>query len=212
MTIEKAHLVLPPIQPPEVAARVHQPHDEEPRLLPEPAHVYQDLEEVDLREVSRRVDQRHIHLASLSPMLGHHLLERGEADLEALLLEKLSNPRRRQALLALRPLRRLSEQCLEMRSHPLPQHRNPRLAWSVGWRCLREVLRDRVARDAHLTSDSTLRPSLYENLVPDDMNLIHPEHPPAGAQTLWSGNPLQGRRWITFRAAGGSLFGRRHHV
>jgi hypothetical protein len=41
------------------------------------------------------------------------------------------------------------------------------------------------------------------------MYLVHPEHPPSGLEALRFGNRLQALRWITFRAANGSLSERR---
>jgi len=41
------------------------------------------------------------------------------------------------------------------------------------------------------------------------MYLVHPEHPPSGLEARRFDNRLQALRWITFRAANGSLLERR---
>src|SRR4051812_3478319 len=43
------------------------------------------------------------------------------------------------------------------------------------------------------------------------MYLVHPEHPSSGPETPRFGNRHQALRWITFRAANGSLSERRAH-
>ena len=68
--VEKADLILALVDPREVAARVHQPHQEQPRLAARPVDVDQHLEEVDLGEIARPIRQRHEDLAALPLPLG----------------------------------------------------------------------------------------------------------------------------------------------
>src|SRR5438045_3959297 len=84
VAVEEADLILPRIQPREVAPRVHEPQEEHPRLLPFSVDVDEDLEEVDLGEVARLVRQRHEHLAALPLPLGDELAHRALADVLAL--------------------------------------------------------------------------------------------------------------------------------
>src|SRR5207244_11263600 len=79
-------------------------------------------------------------------------------------------------------------------------------------RRLRDVPPNRIARDPHRARALPLGPLLDENLVPDDVYLIHAQHPPAEC-TPSSGEPLSApvgpRRvdqfssggWIRIRAA-----------
>jgi hypothetical protein len=55
--IEETDLVLALVNPREVAARVHQPHQEEPRFLPFSLEVDEDLEEIDLGQIARSIQQ-----------------------------------------------------------------------------------------------------------------------------------------------------------
>ena len=63
--VEKADLILALVDPREVAARVHQPHQEQPGLAARPVDVHQHFEEVDLGEIARPIRQRHEDLAAL---------------------------------------------------------------------------------------------------------------------------------------------------
>ena len=45
----------------------------------------------------------------------------------------------------------------------------------------------------------------------NDLYLVHPKHPHSGPETPRFRNRYQARRWITFRAANGSLSERRAH-
>ena len=73
--VEKADLILPLVDPREVAARVHQPHQEEPRLAAGPVDVDQHLEEVDLGQIARPIRQRHEDLAALPLPLRDRVLD-----------------------------------------------------------------------------------------------------------------------------------------
>ena len=74
VAVEKADLILPLVDPAEVAAGVHQPQQEEPRLAPHAGDVDQHLEEVDLGEIARAIRQRHEDLAPLPLPLGDRRL------------------------------------------------------------------------------------------------------------------------------------------
>ena len=78
--IEKADLVLPLVDPGEVAARVHQPHQEEPRFAPRSGKVDEYLEEVDLGKVARPIRERHKDLAPPPSPFGHRLFHEHDAD------------------------------------------------------------------------------------------------------------------------------------
>lgn len=55
----------------EVAARVHQTHQEKPRLLAHACELHPDLEEVDLRNLARPVHERHGDLSLCASKLRH---------------------------------------------------------------------------------------------------------------------------------------------
>jgi hypothetical protein len=69
--IQEARLVLPLVDPGEVATRVHQPHQEEPRLPTHRVEIDEHLEEVHLGELARPIRQRDKHLAPLPSPLRH---------------------------------------------------------------------------------------------------------------------------------------------
>jgi len=101
--IEEADLVLPLVNPREVATGVHQPQQKQPRLPPDSSDVDQHLEEVDLREIAGPVRQRDEDLAPLSAPLGHRRLHQRDPDGVALLRQQRVQAGRRQLLLAARP-------------------------------------------------------------------------------------------------------------
>jgi hypothetical protein len=103
VAVEKADLILALVDPRKVAARVHQAHQEEPRLLPLPIDVDQHLEEVDLREIAGPIRQRHEDLAALALPFGDRVFDHGHADAVPLGDQQLVQPRGRQPLLAARP-------------------------------------------------------------------------------------------------------------
>jgi hypothetical protein len=87
--IEEADLVLALVNPREIAARVHQPHQEEPCLLPFAVDVDEDLKEINLGEIARPIGERHEHLAALSLPLGDRLFDERDADPMALADQQL---------------------------------------------------------------------------------------------------------------------------
>jgi hypothetical protein len=86
--------------------------------------------------------------------------------------------RRRQPLLASRPPWRVAQQGLQAWPHRLQDRRRPcdRPALRLG---PLDVAAHRVARDPQLSGDLSRRPPLDQHLVANDVDLIHPEHPPA---------------------------------
>ena len=165
--------------------------------------VDEHLEEVDLGEIARPIRQRHEDLAALPLPLRDRVLDDRDADAVALGHQQLVQPRRRQPLLAARPLRRLGQQRLDPRGRPRPTP-----AAARGRRCLPhrrrlvQYFRDRHPRQSQLPRHRPLRPALHQHLVPDDMHLIHPEHPPSGPRIPRSGKPA-------IRPSGGLLSERR---
>jgi len=78
--VQKADLILALVDPRKVAARIHQAHQEEPRLPARPIDVDQHLEEVDLGQIAGAVRQRHEHLAALALPFGDRFLDEGDPD------------------------------------------------------------------------------------------------------------------------------------
>jgi hypothetical protein len=95
MTVEKTDLILALVDPGEVTARVHQPHQEQPGLPPRPVDIDQYLEEVDLGEITRPVRQGHEDLAPLAPPLSDRRLDDRHPNLLALGHEQGVEPGRR---------------------------------------------------------------------------------------------------------------------
>jgi hypothetical protein len=75
VAIEEADLVLALVDPSEVAAGVHQPHQEEPRLAPRPTDIDEHLEEIDFGEVTGPIRERHEDLTALALPLGDRFFD-----------------------------------------------------------------------------------------------------------------------------------------
>src|SRR3989304_2636331 len=58
VAVKKRDPVTPFVQPGEVSSRLHQPHQELPRLLPYPLHLHGHLEEVHLHAIPGHPHQR----------------------------------------------------------------------------------------------------------------------------------------------------------
>jgi hypothetical protein len=203
VAVEKADLILAPVDPREVAAGVHQPHQKQPRFPPGAVHVEQHLEEVDLDQVSRPIGQRDKHLATLALPLGDRRFHDGDADPMALADQQLVEPRRRQLLLAAGPSTRLGQQRLDARAHLRPDGPRPRRRRLTDRPRLRDVLPHRPPRQPQLFGHLPLRPAFHQHLVTDDMHLVHPEHP--FQRTAELGSPAS----PPCRPSGGSLSERR---
>ena len=120
VAVEKADLILPLVDPGEVAARVHQPHQKEPRLRRTPATSTSTSKKSTSARSPGAIRQRHEDLPPLPlPLRDCRLHQRG-ADPMALGPQQLVQPRRRQPLLAARPVRRLRQQRLDPRADGRP--------------------------------------------------------------------------------------------
>ena len=201
MAVEEGELVLAVVEPDEVAARVHQPHQELPGLAALPAQLDGDLEEVDLGLVARAVHQRHEDLGALPPPLAQVAPHQRHPDLIALFAQLAVQPRSRQPLLRCRPLGPLLQQRVEARPHPLKRrtaaHPLPRYRLRL---C--QVAPHRVAADPHLAGDRPLTLALDQDLVTQDVHLSHPEH----SLLQLSRGPRRWRCWTL--TGGGSLLER----
>ena len=138
MSVEKADLILPLVNPCEVAARVHQAHQKEPRLPARPVNVDQHLEEVDLREIARAIRQRHEDFATLPFPFRDSVFDDRHADAVPLGQQQLVQPRGGQPLLAARPPHRFGQQCVHPIGHRVPDRPRPRrgLHFPTGGRLL----------------------------------------------------------------------------
>lgn len=207
--IQEADLVLPLVDPREVAARVHQPHQKEPRLAPRAVDLDEHLEEIDFREIARAIRQRHKDLSPLPLPLRHGILNQRDADSLPLGDQQLVQPRRRQPLLAARPLDGLCQQLLDTRAHRLPHGPGPRRRLSANGHRFREVFSNRPPRNPELLGELLRRAALDQDLVTNDVNLIPLSTLPADSEAQRFGNPPSGPQvdhfpsgeWITFRAA-----------
>jgi hypothetical protein len=117
----------------------------------------------------------------------------------------------RELLLGRRPPRRVVQQLLDaaddgIADGPWSADVSPLLRLSAS-----EVPLDGDAREPHLPGDGTDRFPLDEDLVTNDVNEFHLDHPSAGSPRPIRGNSRR-RGWVTFRAPGGSLSERRHHT
>jgi hypothetical protein len=163
----------------EVATRVHQAHQEEPRLLAHARELHPDLEEIDLRDLARAVHERHGDLPLRASKLGHQAANGPLAGRVPGIAQQLPEPRRRQPLLARRERparlpdrsRRLFDRFARWRGaggQRRPIDRNP-----LGAR----VSTNRIARQSKLPSDLADRNALGVHLVSDHCNQIHGNHP-----------------------------------
>lgn len=104
-----------PIELDEVAARVHQPKQEQRDRSPLAGQVDPDLEEVDLRVLGRKRDQRYTDLGPPPAPLAQLSQARGQADLAALLGQLPVQSSARDPLLGHGPLGPLLQQLLRPR-------------------------------------------------------------------------------------------------
>ena len=209
VAVEKADLILPLVDPAEVAARVHQAQQEQPRLPPlgrrrRPA-PRRSRPPPDRRADTSAESTPRAAAASTPPPP-----PRTSVTPTAMALgpQQLMQPRRRQPLLAARPLPRLGQQRLDPRRRPPP---TPAAAAAAppgapappASRYFRTVTREIPSSRA----TGPLRPPLHQHLVPDHMHLIHPEHPlqrtpaprtPASPLVRPSGGLLSERRMDHF--------------
>jgi hypothetical protein len=116
-------------------------------------------------------------------------------------------PRRRQTLLATGPPRSVLQQRMEPLPDLVPRRPGTRRPLHPRRRLLRRVPPHRVAGDPHLPRHPTGRTPLHQNLVPDHMYLIHPQHPPRGpTRDMGAGvDQFPSGVWITFRAAASTI-------
>ena len=117
--------------------------------------------------------------------------------------QQLVQPRRRQPLLAAGPLRATRPAAPRPAAPPPPRPAAAarRASFRTGAACV-QVLADRHPRDPQLARHRPLRPALHQHFVPNDMYLIHPEHPLQRTPDRRSGKPA-------VRSSGGLLSERR---
>ncbi len=207
VSVEKADLILALVNPREVAARVHQAHQEEPRLPAGPVDVDQHLEEVDLGQIARPIRQRHEDLAALPLPLGDRVFDDGHADAVAFGQQQRVQPRGGQPLLAARPSHRVGQQRLHPLGDRIPHRPRPRRRLRLPRRGrLVQVLADGDPRQPQLAGDGPLRPPLHQHFVSNDMHEIHPEHPPANPGSLDPASPPSGPQVVYFPSGVWSTF------
>ena len=152
--------------------------------------------------IGRRASDAEMRLrwfsASLEPQLVRHL------DLLPLRNQHRVQPRRRELLLAARPLGGVGQQRLHPRGHRVPDWPGPRSNLRLRYRHrLVDVLTDGRPRQTQLARYRPLCPSFDEHLVPYHMHWIHPErraqladddssrggeHRPGRCPPLWPGD------------------------
>ncbi len=216
--VEKRHLILARIEPCEVAARVHQPHDKHPR----PCAAHPRRRRAPQRNPPRRGRQactrsgtntsmrRRFHSATI---FAHDAVSR-RRDPPA--IEHLVQPRRREPLALLPAVhsRRLTEELLHARPHALLGPGSPAAPARVRTAWLPRRTAERCAtRHAQLARHPPDRELLDENLVPNYVDLIHPQHPPAeppghrpSQLSRLRGGSVSGRRLDQFHSAAISTF------
>jgi len=99
VTVEKGDGVAAPVQPDELAARVHQPQQELPGLMPLAVQFHGDFKEVDLGFVAHAMNQRYIDFCPLAPSLAQVLVNRSQANLITFFQQSAMQPHPRQPLL-----------------------------------------------------------------------------------------------------------------
>jgi hypothetical protein len=207
VSVEKADLILALVDPREVAARVHQPHEEEPGLAACPVDVDQHLEEVDFGEIARPIRQRHEDLAALPLPFCDRIFDEGHADSVPLGQQQLMQSRGGQPLFAAGPAHRFSQERLHPVADRVPDWPRSRRRLHFPRRDrLIHVLADGDPRQPQLTGDRPLRPSLYQHFVSNDMHEIHPEHPPANPGSFDPASPQSGPQVVYFPSGVWSTF------
>ena len=200
--VEEARLILAWIEPREVAARVHEAHHEHVRLAPNAGEIDENFEEVDLRRVSRLVDERNEDLLAPPLPLANDVLDDGVSDVEVLADEHGVQTRRGEPLLACSPALRVLEDLECARSNCVGHGRARHAAWlaCTRWRTT-QVTTDRIAIDAHLARDTANGDALDQVSVTYDVDLFHSEHPPSERRASDGGSG--GGGWVNFGAPKG---------
>ena len=175
VAVEKRHLVAAVVEPHERTARVRQVQQKLPYPVRHTVLLDRHLEEVHLATLPRTVHQRNERLLTLALPLPHVAAHGRDPDLVALLQQLAMQTRSRQTLLRRRPARPPAQQLLQTRRHTLRHPSAPRLALHPPRLALIQVLAHRVAAHTVPAGHPTLAPSLHQHLVPNNMNLIHPQ-------------------------------------
>ena len=175
MAVEERHLVAPVVQPHERTARVRQVQQKLPHPVSHTVLLHRHLEEVHLAALAGTVHQRNERLLPLTLPLPHVAAHRRDPDLVAILQQLAMKARSRQTLLRRRPARPPAQQLLQTRRHPLRHPAAPGLALHPPRLALIQVLAHRVAAHTVTPRHPTLATTLNQHLVPNNMNLIHPQ-------------------------------------
>jgi hypothetical protein len=169
MSIQEAGAITMIVQVDEVAARVHQPHQELPCLAAHAAFVDGHIEEVHLGLIAGTMNQRNVHLRCPPPLLRQIAAHRPLPNLHALFPQLAIKARRRQPVLAIQPRRPFLHQRIDPRPHDV-QHRLCPIAYLHPPRLrLTQILLDGSAVQSQLTSDPPRAHPLHEVLVSYDV-------------------------------------------
>ena len=161
MPVEKAHLILALVDPREVAARIHQPHQEQPGLAARSIDVHQHFEEIALGEIAPPIRERHEDLAALSLPFRDRVFDDRHAHAVPFGPQQLVQPRGRQPLLAARPSHRFGQQRLHPVGDRVPDRPGPRPSLQFPhWGRLIHVLANSDPRQPQLAGDGPLRARL----------------------------------------------------
>ena len=191
VSVEKTDLILALVDPREVTARVHQPHQEQPRFAAGPIDVDQDLEEVDLGEIPGTIRQRHEDLATLPLPFRDRVFHDGHAHPVALAQQQRVQPRGGQPLLAARPSHRVGQHRLDPLSDRIPHRPRPRRRLGLPRRRrLAHIFAHRRPREAQLARHCPLRPSFDEHLMPTTCTRSILSILPADPRSLDPASPL----------------------
>src|SRR5262245_13609385 len=127
--------------------------NEHPRLAALAIEIDEHLEEVDLRQIARVVDERNEYLSTTAPPLGDGAPHGRHADLEAFLAQHAAQASRRESLVSAGPARGLREDRLDACPNVVQHRRGARLRLDANRDWLLQVSAHRVSRDLHLPGD-----------------------------------------------------------
>jgi hypothetical protein len=177
VAIKEGDLVTTIIQPDEIIAGVHQPHQELPYFAQCPCSFDRDFEEVYLSRLRRSVDERDENFGCLSAFLAKVDADSSDADIETFFAELVVEASASNALFWSGASVPLVEKLIKAWYYFVFDRGRPRRFFNPDWLRVSGILLDRSTAESHLPSHLANAFVFDEKFVSDDVNEIHPQHP-----------------------------------
>ena len=177
MCVQERELIATLIEPNEIKTGVHQAQEKFPDLNQHPCDFDRDFEEIDLCDFPWAVNQRDEDLRRLAPLLSQLEAHSGGADAKAFCEQLAMKARARDALLGCGARAPLVEQFINARGDLAGDGLGTWLFFHTSRSRHVQVLGNGVATEAKVPGRLTATAAFDQDLVTNDMNLIHSEHP-----------------------------------